>query len=213
MLDDMNSVIHGAERYLGVPRCSADKGDLKKVNDLLQAAKPNWKTFSYDTITKMTSGDVVVTQTWNGAAYRMREKMPSVKFAFTKEIMEGLDGQRSRSEERQNVENAEAVPELHHGPGECGPDLGLRAMTTASSAATSTCRQFRRSAEPIRRAERVHAAVLAGGGRDLQPDLDQPEEVDSKPRVGPAGSPGPFVDGRRSWDRQQMYRWGRGDAG
>lgn len=106
MLDDMNSVIHGAERYLGVPRCSADKGDLKKVNDLLQAAKPNWKTFSYDTITKMTSGDVVVTQTWNGAAYRMREKMPSVKFAFTKEIMEGWMDNVAVLKSAKNVENA-----------------------------------------------------------------------------------------------------------
>jgi spermidine/putrescine transport system substrate-binding protein len=106
MLDDMNSVIHGAERYLGVPRCSADKGDLKKVNDLLQAAKPNWKTFSYDTITKMTSGDVVVTQTWNGAAYRMREKIPTVKFAFTKEIMEGWMDNVAVLKGAKNVENA-----------------------------------------------------------------------------------------------------------
>ena len=106
VLDDINSVIHGAERYLGVPRCSADKEDLKKVNDLLQAAKPNWKTFSYDTITKMTSGDVVVTQTWNGAAYRMREKMPSVKFAFTKEIMEGWMDNVAVLKGAKNVENA-----------------------------------------------------------------------------------------------------------
>ncbi len=55
---------------------AADKEDLKKVNDLLLAAKPYWKTFSYDTITKMTSGDVIVTQTWNGAAYRMRAEDP-----------------------------------------------------------------------------------------------------------------------------------------
>jgi spermidine/putrescine transport system substrate-binding protein len=106
MLDDMNSVIHGAERYLDVPRCSADKGDLKKVNDLLQAAKANWKTFSYDTITKMTSGDVVVTQTWNGAAYRMREAVPTVKFAFTKEVMEGWMDNVAVLKGAKNVENA-----------------------------------------------------------------------------------------------------------
>ena len=81
MLDDVNSVMHAAERYLGVPRCGADKADLKKVNDLLMAAKPSWKTFSYDTITKITSGDVIVSQVWNGAAYRLgrrsrRSSMP-----------------------------------------------------------------------------------------------------------------------------------------
>ena len=106
MLDDINSVIHAAERYVGVPRCSADKGDLKKVNDALQAAKPFWKTFSYDTITKMTSGDVVVTQTWNGAAYRMREKVPSVKFAMTKEVMEGWMDNVAVLKGAKNVENA-----------------------------------------------------------------------------------------------------------
>ncbi len=89
VLDDEMSVIHAAERYLGVPRCNADKEVLKKVADVLNTAKPNWRTFSYDTITKMTSGDVDVTQTWNGAAHRMRLKMPAVKYAYTKEGMEG----------------------------------------------------------------------------------------------------------------------------
>jgi spermidine/putrescine transport system substrate-binding protein len=89
MLDDMNSTMHAAERYLNVPRCTADKAQLKQVNDLLVAAKPHWRTFSYDTIAKMTSGDVDVTQTWNGAAYRMRKANPAVRFAFTKEVMEG----------------------------------------------------------------------------------------------------------------------------
>jgi spermidine/putrescine transport system substrate-binding protein len=106
MLDDMNSVIHAAERYAGVARCSGDKADLKKVNDILQAAKPNWKTFSYDTITKMTSGDVVVTQTWNGAAYRMRIAQPSVKFAMTKEVMEGWMDNVAVLKGAKNVENA-----------------------------------------------------------------------------------------------------------
>ena len=106
VLDDITSVIHGAERYLGVDRCSSNKEDLKKVNDLLQAAKPSWKTFSYDTITKMTSGDVVVTQTWNGAAYRMREKIPTVKFAYTKEVMEGWMDNVAVLKGAANVENA-----------------------------------------------------------------------------------------------------------
>src|SRR6266404_1068922 len=39
MLDDEMSVIHAAERYLGVPRCGGDPANLKKVNDLLERAK------------------------------------------------------------------------------------------------------------------------------------------------------------------------------
>jgi spermidine/putrescine transport system substrate-binding protein len=108
MLDDMTTVIHGAERYLGIPRCSADKGDLKKVNDLLQAAKPSWKTFSYDTITKMTSGDVIASQVWNGAAYRVREKIPTVKYAYTKEGVEGWMDNVAVLKGAKNLENAKA---------------------------------------------------------------------------------------------------------
>ena len=106
VLDDMNSLTHAAERFVGVPRCGADKANLKKVSDALMAAKPGWKTFSYDTITKMTSGDVAVTQTWNGAAYRMRQKMPAVKFSFPKEGIEGWMDNVSVLKGAKNMENA-----------------------------------------------------------------------------------------------------------
>jgi spermidine/putrescine transport system substrate-binding protein len=106
VLDDMNALIHAAERYVGVPRCGADKADLKKVADALMAAKPNWKTFSYDTMVKMTSGDVFATQTWNGMAYRIRKEMPTVKFAFPKEGIEGWMDNVSVLKGAKNLENA-----------------------------------------------------------------------------------------------------------
>lgn len=106
MLDDMNSIMHAAERYLGLPRCGADKAALKQVNDLLVKAKPDWKTFSYDTITKMTSGDVIVTETWNGAAYRMRQKMAAVKYAYPKEGIEGWMDNVAVLKGAANLENA-----------------------------------------------------------------------------------------------------------
>ena len=108
MLDDENSVIHAAERYLGVPRCGADLANLKKVNDLLNKSKPNWRTFSYDTITKMTSGDVDVTQTWNGAAFRMRKQEPTVKYAYPKEGIEGWMDNVAVLKDAPNMENAKA---------------------------------------------------------------------------------------------------------
>jgi spermidine/putrescine transport system substrate-binding protein len=89
MLDDINSVIHAAERYAGVPRCGADKANLKKVNDVLQAAKPFWKTFSYDARTKLVEGDVIAGQIWNGDSYRGRQKMASLTYAYPKEGVEG----------------------------------------------------------------------------------------------------------------------------
>jgi spermidine/putrescine transport system substrate-binding protein len=97
---------HAAERYVGVPRCGADKANLKKVSDALMAAKPFWKTFSYDTIPKMTSGDVIVSQTWNGASYRIRQKLPTAKFAYTKEGIEGWMDNVAVLKGAANLENA-----------------------------------------------------------------------------------------------------------
>ena len=108
MLDDINSVMHAAERYLGVPRCGADKEALKKINDLLMAAKPSWRTISYDTQVKMTSGDVDLTQDWNGDSYRIRQKMPGVVFAYTKEGVEGWMDNVAVLKDAKNMDNAKA---------------------------------------------------------------------------------------------------------
>ena len=106
MLDDMGSIISAAERYLGVPRCNSNKEDLKKVNDLLQSAKPNWKTFSYDTLSKMTAHDVIVSQNWNGYAWRARQKVPTIKFAYPKEGIEGFMDNVTVLKGAANLENA-----------------------------------------------------------------------------------------------------------
>ena len=106
MLDDLNTVMHSAERYLGFPRCTSDKSQLKAINDLLQKAKPYWRTFSYDTVVKMTSGDVDVSETWNGAAYRIRLQVPAAKFAYTKEVMEGWMDNVAVLKDAKNVDNA-----------------------------------------------------------------------------------------------------------
>ena len=106
MLEDVNSICMPPSAHLGVPRCGADKDNLKKVNDLLQAAKPSWRTFSYDTQGKMTSGDVDMTQDWNGDAYRIRKLMPAVKFAFTKEGIEGWMDNVAVLKGAANLENA-----------------------------------------------------------------------------------------------------------
>ena len=37
----------------------------------------------------MTAGDVQSSEAYNGAAYRMRKKVPTIKFAYPKEGIEG----------------------------------------------------------------------------------------------------------------------------
>lgn len=116
VLDDVNTVMHAAERYAGVPRCGADKANLKKINDVLTAAKPSWKTFSYDTITKITSGDVVVTEQWNGAAYRSRQKIPAIKYAYPKEGIEGWMDNVAVLKGAKNLENAKLFQDFVMAP-------------------------------------------------------------------------------------------------
>src|SRR5215468_11294720 len=91
ILPDMNEMINAALRYLNLPRCTGDADEkpnmenLKKVADLLQKAKPNWRTFDYDDIGKMTSGDVDMSMGWNGSTFRIRQQIPTVKYAYPKE--------------------------------------------------------------------------------------------------------------------------------
>jgi len=91
IIPDMNEIINAGLRYLNLPRCNGDPAEmpnmenLKKVNELLQKAKPHWRTFDYDTTGKMDSGDVDMSVTWNGAAFRIREKNANAKYAYPKE--------------------------------------------------------------------------------------------------------------------------------
>jgi spermidine/putrescine transport system substrate-binding protein len=106
MLDDINSVMHAAERYLGIPRCGADKANLKKLNDLLESAKPNWRSFSSDVMSKVTSGDVDASEGWNGDLYRVRQKRPTIKLAYPKEGIEGWMDNVAVLKGAKNMENA-----------------------------------------------------------------------------------------------------------
>jgi spermidine/putrescine transport system substrate-binding protein len=106
MLDDVNSVMHAGERYLGIPRCSAEKTDWKKLNDMLAAAKPNWRSFSSDVLGKVTSGDVDASEVWNGDHYRIRQKRTTMKFAFPKEGIEGWMDNVAVLKGAANMENA-----------------------------------------------------------------------------------------------------------
>jgi len=72
MLNDMNDVINAALRYKGYDRCNSNADQMREVLDLLVDAKQHWRTMDYGTIEKLTSGDVDLSQNWNGAAMRAR---------------------------------------------------------------------------------------------------------------------------------------------
>lgn len=106
MLDDMVSIIHAAERYVGVPRCTADRAELKQVRDALMKARPFWRTYSVDSINKLVSGEADVAQTWSGSAVVVRQQLPGVKFVFTREVMEGFSDNVAVLKGAPNLKNA-----------------------------------------------------------------------------------------------------------
>ena len=126
MLDDMNDVINAGLRYLNLPRCNSNPEDLKKLNALLQSAKPHWRTMSYDTITKVVSKDVDLTQVWNGAAMRSRLQRPTMKFIFPKEGATLWMDNVAILKGAPNLENAKQWMNFVMDPGERCADLRLR---------------------------------------------------------------------------------------
>ncbi len=85
MLKDMNDVINAGLRYLGHPRCNSNKAQLKELNNLLVKAKADWRTMDYAVIEKLTSKDVDLSQSWNGAAKRARADRPTLAYSYPKE--------------------------------------------------------------------------------------------------------------------------------
>ena len=88
-LNDMNDVINAGLRYLGYGRCNGNQNELREVLALLTKAKPYWRTMDYAVIEKLTSKDVDMSQSWNGAAMRARAQRPTLKYAYPKEGFTG----------------------------------------------------------------------------------------------------------------------------
>ena len=106
MLNDMNDVINAALRYLGYPRCNGDKDQLREATELLLKAKPYWRTMDYSIIEKLTSNDVDLSQSWNGAAMRARAQRPSLAYAYPKEGFTGWMDNVAVLSDAPNMENA-----------------------------------------------------------------------------------------------------------
>ena len=82
---EMMDAIGMATLYVGGEVCTEDTEVLKKVRDLLTAAKPKWMSMDYGMETKMATNDVSASMYWNGAIMRARLANPDVKFGYPKE--------------------------------------------------------------------------------------------------------------------------------
>lgn len=85
VVPEMNDIISMALKYVGSDQCTEDTEALKKVRDLLVAAKPSWVSMEYSTIDKMVKNEWAATSDWNGSAMRQRLQNPDINFGFPKE--------------------------------------------------------------------------------------------------------------------------------
>ncbi len=86
VLDSQGELLALASLYLGIPQCSSDKEQLKKLNELLVAAKPNWASFGSD-IAKdvLVSGDAAAGMIYNGFGAKARGENAKLEYAYPKE--------------------------------------------------------------------------------------------------------------------------------
>lgn len=86
VLDGQNDVLALASMYLGIPQCTTDRDQLKKLNETVQAAKPSWASFGSDNSREvLVSGDVTLGMTWSGYSARARDEGANVEWAYPKE--------------------------------------------------------------------------------------------------------------------------------
>jgi spermidine/putrescine transport system substrate-binding protein len=90
MLSYPDEVIGAAQLYLGVPFCSEDQAEMKKVLDLLMAQKPSVAVYSSDNIaTRLASGEVSTHFWWDGEELKARVNGSPFALAMTKEGLVG----------------------------------------------------------------------------------------------------------------------------
>lgn len=106
MLNDMNDVINAGLRYLGHPRCNSNPEQMKELMELLVKAKSDWRTMDYAVIEKLTSRDVDLSQSWNGAAMRARNDRPTLTYSYPKEGFTGWMDNVAVLADAPNIENA-----------------------------------------------------------------------------------------------------------
>ncbi|MGB3148273.1 MAG: extracellular solute-binding protein [Paracoccaceae bacterium] len=89
-LDYPDEVVGAAQLYLGVPFCSENPEEMKRVLDLLKAQKASVASYSSDNIEdRIGSGQVAAHFWWDGEASQSRIKGANVEYAMPKEGLVG----------------------------------------------------------------------------------------------------------------------------
>lgn len=91
MLSYPDEIVGAAQLYLGVPFCSENADEMKKVYDLLAAQKPSVVAYTSDNIENRIGGGEVAAHFWwdgNSMKTRLNDKAP-IEYAMPKEGLVG----------------------------------------------------------------------------------------------------------------------------
>ena len=91
VFDAPEEIYNMANIYLGLPFCSEDPEDAKKVLALLEGQKPFVLTYSSESMNdKLATGEVIMASHWNGMSLLGRQEgNPNIVYAYPKEGIVG----------------------------------------------------------------------------------------------------------------------------
>lgn len=108
MLSYPDEIVGAAQLYLGVPFCTEDSAEMKKVYDLLAAQKPFVAAYTSDNIeNRIAGGEVAAHFWWDGNSMKIRfNDAAPIEYAMPKEGLVGWLDSFVVPKGAPNVENA-----------------------------------------------------------------------------------------------------------
>jgi spermidine/putrescine transport system substrate-binding protein len=110
LLSYPDEIVGAAQLYLGIPFCSEDPAEMKRVYDLLAAQKPYVAAYTSDNIeNRIGGGEVAMHFWWDGNSMKLRanDKAP-IEYAMPQEGLVGWLDSFAVPKGAANVENAKA---------------------------------------------------------------------------------------------------------
>lgn len=110
LLSYPDEVVGAAQLYLGVPFCSENPDEMKKVLDLLMAQKPSVAAYTSDNIeNRIGGGEVAAHFWWDGNSMKTRANdRANIEYAMPKEGLVGWIDSLAVPKGAANIDNAKA---------------------------------------------------------------------------------------------------------